>query len=370
LLDHEKGATLKVAWDGKCLEGEVGEVDIDADVMLIAMAASYTESLASTSSDVRPGDELYSWVATPRNPEGESLTVRSEGWSRAPYLLKLKEGQILPGMSGGPLYSLRVRAVVGMVRRTRDAAQALGGRAVPITTVHEVARAAGILEFAHQTRASVSSEDLPWPLSIFDAAYASTRPIAPVDRSVLSADADEWPELAEMQRALAEIEASEVSREKAVRAWHGRWPECVRFITADPEGNARRIGATCVLPLSMHAYHDFRGGRVAEFDISADDLAGREDKEINWLCFQSFALATEGGASAHKALREAIVSHVLAMSRGPRLPRVIAEIGTKAGLEEVKYFGMKWCGLSAAKRPLFEIDMETDSSWRKETDAA
>ncbi|MFC4013561.1 NACHT domain-containing protein [Nonomuraea purpurea] len=50
-------------------------------------------------------------------------------------LLKLKEGQVRPGMSGAGVLNLRTGAVCGILVATRDRNSDLGGRAIPVRTV-------------------------------------------------------------------------------------------------------------------------------------------------------------------------------------------------------------------------------------------
>jgi hypothetical protein len=72
----------------------------------------------------------------------DKVTLVSEDWKpdrgaspdEQPNL-KLKHGQVEPGMSGGPLLNRRTGGVSGVVRLTRDRASDLGGRAIPTTVV-------------------------------------------------------------------------------------------------------------------------------------------------------------------------------------------------------------------------------------------
>jgi hypothetical protein len=116
--------------------------------------------------------------------------------------------------------------------------------------------------------------------------------------------------------------------------------------------------------LKARSYQDYRAGRCREFDISGSDIEFTEENRT-WLCFQSFAISHAGSGAAHRALRRSIFDHVSEIAADDTLPRVIAEIGTDAGLVEARHFGMSYCGPSAMGRPLFEIDMEQDDTWRQ-----
>ncbi len=81
-------------------------------------------------------DPLYSYGYTDDYPNGDSATFEYEGpTDEQQTLLKLKEGQARPGLSGAPLLNLRTGAVCGIVKSTRDRSSDLGARAIPISTV-------------------------------------------------------------------------------------------------------------------------------------------------------------------------------------------------------------------------------------------
>lgn len=89
---------------------------------------------------VDPGDSLYMFGYTDEFPLGESASGELEGWSRvgSGHNLKIKGGQVRPGMSGAPLLNLRTMSVCGIVRTTRDRGTDLGGRAVPVDEVADL----------------------------------------------------------------------------------------------------------------------------------------------------------------------------------------------------------------------------------------
>jgi ABC-type multidrug transport system fused ATPase/permease subunit len=81
-------------------------------------------------------DPLYSYGYTDKYSNGDSATFEYEGpTDEEQTLLKLKEGQACPGLSGAPLLNLRTGAVCGIVKSTRDRSSDLGARAIPISTV-------------------------------------------------------------------------------------------------------------------------------------------------------------------------------------------------------------------------------------------
>jgi eukaryotic-like serine/threonine-protein kinase len=89
------------------------------------------------------GDEMLAFGYPIGSTIGDPVTLVSEDWQRdreaspdQPHL-KLKEGQVQPGLSGAPLLNRRTGGVCGVVRLSRDRASDLGGRALPTSLVHE-----------------------------------------------------------------------------------------------------------------------------------------------------------------------------------------------------------------------------------------
>jgi hypothetical protein len=90
---------------------------------------------------VQPEDKLYCYGYTDNFPQGESVTFECEGFTGDnPSLLKFKDGQTRPGLSGSPLLNLRTGKVCGMVKFTRDRSSNLGGGGVDISIIFSVLR--------------------------------------------------------------------------------------------------------------------------------------------------------------------------------------------------------------------------------------
>src|SRR5262245_47336124 len=112
------------------------QVDVDEYVELA------DHPYVAVDSDVEPGDNLYTFgFFTPeRRPEhygGQAVTAVCEGPGyidvlQTKQVLKFKEGNFVPGGSGGPLLNDRTWAVCGVVRATRDRISAMGGWGLPI----------------------------------------------------------------------------------------------------------------------------------------------------------------------------------------------------------------------------------------------
>lgn len=78
-----------------------------------------------------PFSKLYSYGYPDIKSQGASTTFDSEGWiGTQQELLRLKDGQVRPGMSGSPVLNSVTGCICGIVQSTRDRAIALGGEAI------------------------------------------------------------------------------------------------------------------------------------------------------------------------------------------------------------------------------------------------
>ena len=89
--------------------------------------------------DIQPGDKCYTYGYTDKeegNPEGDPVTLECEGLiGGSGNLIKLKSGQVRPGLSGSPLLNQRTCKVCGVIKRSRNRQFDLGGEAVCIDTI-------------------------------------------------------------------------------------------------------------------------------------------------------------------------------------------------------------------------------------------
>lgn len=293
------------------------------------------------------GDRLYAWGFTEVEPDGESLTLEFEGYSTNPLRLKFKAGQVAPGFSGSPIVNLRTSEIIGLLVKTRDRRQALGGRGVP---------AAGILDYlgrAPNNPNTVKPEDLPNLLLLFDAAYSNTvprPPVAPGTLETLETLADTWPELDDL--LLLHPSAGATKRRQATTEWYAANPRVLRYIV---DKHNTRAGGTCVLPLRSEAYRAVREGKTPEFALTAHDLVPAADGggTSNYILFQSFVWTSQVERDTEDRLYAAIEAHVRMLAT-PGPIQVLAEIGTSAGARLARRFEMRPLGFSADARPLFE----------------
>ncbi|MFH1893674.1 MAG: serine protease [Candidatus Zixiibacteriota bacterium] len=357
----KEGDQLDVRCGELLLKASVVRFDKAADLILLTIPDHDPPPLFQLCKEVRPHDAVYSWGYTERNLEGgESLVAEIEGWSRSPFLLKLSKGMVKPGMSGAPLYSYRKESIVGMVSISRDRNAPSGGRAVAASTIMEVCGQLLEGSAADVDPSEVLEEDLSTVIGMFESAYESATPTIPVDRQILRAENVNWRDGEIMASTLRTIlERHNEDRRDAVYKWFKANPQCLRFIVLEDESGVRRIGVTCVLPLRRNSFQIYRSGKLREFHFSDQDIVPTHEGGASpWLCFQSFAVSARYTRKTRKAVRAAFEMHVSKMTPASRLPIVIAEVGTKAGLAEAKHFGMKFIEkLSADDRPLFQLNL-------------
>ena len=128
---------IEITWSGKQLVATLVPATGDADLALLQINSEEQHPSVLLHADVRLGDELYSYGYTDQQPAGDSVTAEFEGTSGTAGLLKFKQGQVRPGLSGSPLHNLRTGCVCGVVSISRDRETDLGGRAVAVSAVLE-----------------------------------------------------------------------------------------------------------------------------------------------------------------------------------------------------------------------------------------
>lgn len=118
-----------------------GKVDIITDVDFPDIAVIHVDGsgehpwvrVAPATEELLLDDRLLSYGFSDAEQGGGSERLDFRGY--AERMLKLGDGQVMAGHSGGPVVNLVTGSVVGVMKRTRDSAQALGGRAIPISCV-------------------------------------------------------------------------------------------------------------------------------------------------------------------------------------------------------------------------------------------
>jgi len=131
------GTEVQIVSDGQTSSGEVIHCGHpDADDIALVRTSEKRDFWVFLGSDCTLSDRFYTF-GYPQDSDGESVTLDLEGVVRRGNLelLKLKQGQLVPGMSGAPLLNLRTGAVCGVVVVTRDRHLDLGGQAIATRTV-------------------------------------------------------------------------------------------------------------------------------------------------------------------------------------------------------------------------------------------
>ena len=128
---------------------------------------------------VATAEKLYSFgYPMHLGADGTAVLFTCEGWTERDEqtLLTLTDGQIVPGMSGAPVLSRQTGQVCGILAITRDQGSNLGGRAILIRTLWQVAP---VLQDA---QATWKQQDQRWRTSL----EAHRRALAPSSPSAES----------------------------------------------------------------------------------------------------------------------------------------------------------------------------------------
>jgi tetratricopeptide (TPR) repeat protein len=142
VVSSAKSGKVQVSWQGKQYSAAISRSLESLDVALLTLEGSVPDHpCVYLDGEVDLHDNLYSFGYTEGYPGGESATLEFEGWAELEFeghtLLKLKEGQTVPGMSGAPLLNERTGAVPGIIRISRGRSSDLGARAIPTREIFE-----------------------------------------------------------------------------------------------------------------------------------------------------------------------------------------------------------------------------------------
>lgn len=352
------GEELDVYYDEQFFKATVVAKDEVNDILLLATKGYESDLNVEFGEKPEIGDQLASWAYTQKFREGgEGLKLTFEGWARRPLSLKLSQGQVEPGMSGAPLVTLSSRKLIGMIKKTRDRNTSLGGRAVPACTIKEfVGNHISDYDRADQ-RYQVTRADLEMVFGILESAYETAKPVTTIQIAEFAEASKGWTEGETAIEDLVRIADQNAARREAIERWFQVCPECLRFIVQDSNDIRRRIGVTCVLPITLACYSRYISSQIREFEISAEDIvsASRGGTSRN-LCFQSFGVSDRLDRNNLLLLRRSILEHVQALSDPSGRCRIVAEPGTSAGFKEAKKFNMQYVSISKDRRPLFELN--------------
>jgi hypothetical protein len=135
--DESQAEVTVVDTTGATYPVEVLLDDPDNDVALLALQTPPEfHPCVLLDQDVAARDELRTFGFTEKYPQGEPLTLDVEGEMGGERAwIKLKDGQVLGGMSGAPVLNDRTGGVCGILKRSRDPKQPLGGYAISLATL-------------------------------------------------------------------------------------------------------------------------------------------------------------------------------------------------------------------------------------------
>jgi hypothetical protein len=154
-------------WEGASRAAVLRHLAADADLALLHDPGAEHATAVFGADPQR--DELVVGIGFPvreRQPELDDFTARFEGITqtldaatgRELRLIKLKEGQIEYGFSGGPLIHAGSGRVVGVTRLSQDTRLDLGGWAVPADTVRAFCQDTGVELAPAEARQPVGRE--------------------------------------------------------------------------------------------------------------------------------------------------------------------------------------------------------------------
>lgn len=123
---------IKVFWKGQEYSAQIVAFrDPDYPDLALLQAPISDHPCVLLQGGAEPFIELYTYGYTGSDSPGASTTFACEGWAGDNYeLLKFKEGQVVPGMSGSPVLNRQTGNVCGIIQFTRDRNNALGGKAM------------------------------------------------------------------------------------------------------------------------------------------------------------------------------------------------------------------------------------------------
>ena len=111
----------------------------EVDLAILQVNSKFTSSCVYIGNDINSRDHCFTFGYTDLeygNPDGDPVTLECEGLAgKQRTVIKLKGGQVRPGLSGAPLLNLRTGKVCGVIRTTRDKRIDLGGEALSLDIV-------------------------------------------------------------------------------------------------------------------------------------------------------------------------------------------------------------------------------------------
>lgn len=135
-----KDKSINILWQDKSYSAVIDKLPENPENVDLALL-TFSETApdrpwVTLDAQVQLGDKLYTFGYPDNSPNGDPCEFECVGLTGDnPPLLKFKQGQVRPGLSGSPLLNVRTGKVCGIVKKTRGRDSDLGGRAVPATVI-------------------------------------------------------------------------------------------------------------------------------------------------------------------------------------------------------------------------------------------
>src|SRR5438132_1940622 len=119
---QKKNMPVEVVWNAQPISVQKQDIRdaLYPDLALLQVNVS-NHPCVLLHGEAEPYSKLYSYGYPDIEPQGASTTFDCEGWVGSQQeVLRLKEGQVRPGMSGSPVLNEQTGSICGIVQWTRD----------------------------------------------------------------------------------------------------------------------------------------------------------------------------------------------------------------------------------------------------------
>ena len=137
--NRQQIASVKVYWQNREYTAVVDQLpdNSNVDLALIKLNESIPQhACVSLDDSLSNGDSLYSFGYAAEYPQGEPRDfIYTDLTGDDPPLMTFRDEQVQPGFSGAPLLNRRTGKICGVIKRSRDIYNALGGRGVSAAVI-------------------------------------------------------------------------------------------------------------------------------------------------------------------------------------------------------------------------------------------
>ena len=140
VVDNAANNPLTITWNQQTLPARLTRNSSSDYPDLALLEVDITDHpCVCLQDDAQPFDRLYTYGYPDNYPHGDPATPECEGTTGAQQpLLRLKNAQIRPGMSGAPVLNQRTQHICGIIQISRGRDNAMGGRALPTSMILQV----------------------------------------------------------------------------------------------------------------------------------------------------------------------------------------------------------------------------------------